>query len=75
MLTLDQANVFYQSVNTDPDYLSIVPTLFQLGTSAYLGTPDVVSPQNLSPLLSLPNIGIIDKIILPEHGPFTITKP
>jgi hypothetical protein len=72
---LDQVRVFYQSINVDPDYLSIVPALFQPKTPPYAETPCDVPPPNSFPSVSLSSMGIIDKIIQPEHGPFTISDP
>jgi hypothetical protein len=63
---LDQVRVFYQSINVDPDYLSIVPALYQSKTPPYAETPCDVSPPNPFPSVSLSSMGIIDKIIHPR---------
>jgi hypothetical protein len=72
---MDQVRVFYQSINVNPDYLSIVPALYQPKTPPYAETPCDVPPPNPFPSVSLSSMGIIDKIIQPEHGPFTISEP
>jgi hypothetical protein len=72
---LDQVRVFYQSIKVDPDYLSIVPALYQSKTPLYAETPCDVPPPNPFPSVSLSSMGIIDKIIQPKHGSFTISEP
>lgn len=73
---LDQVHTFYQTAKIDADYLSIAPSLFSSVTPTYpcLSSPPIPEP-NLTPSISLSSLGILDKIIQPRHGEFTVMEP
>lgn len=77
--TLDQVKSFYQNVTIDADYLSIVPLLAKGTNPSYSEihseTPNEVPAPNPTPKVSLSSMGIVDKIVKPEHGPFTVHDP
>ena len=73
--TLGQVKDFYESVQIDEDYLSIVPALFQAVTLPYPETPHAVPQPSKYPSVSLSSMGLVDKIVQPEHGPFKIHDP
>lgn len=75
-IVLDQVASFYRDVKIDADYLATVPSLFASKTPPYpkvSSTPVLVPAPNPNPSASLSSMGIIDKIIQPKHGDFTVT--
>lgn len=65
---------FYDRASVDEDYLSIVPKLFENVSPPYPEQPCKIPSPNKSPSASLSSMGIIDRIIQPDHGPFSIVS-
>jgi hypothetical protein len=72
---LKQVKDFYQNVKIDADYLSIVPSLFSAVTPPYPEKVCKVPPPNSTPSASLSSMGLVDRIVSPEHGPFRLDDP
>ncbi|KAF1916911.1 hypothetical protein BDU57DRAFT_498028 [Ampelomyces quisqualis] len=70
---------FYRAQGS-PDDLVLAPLFMSMATphieNPTLAPHEVPIPDpNMSPSVSLSSIGVIDKIIKPQHGPFRVDKP
>ena len=75
LTTLDQVRNFYHNATIDADYLSIVPSLFTSVTPEYPTTSSDIPAPNKSPSVSLSSMGIVDRIVQPQQGPFEVMEP
>lgn len=72
---LHQVKAFYNSIVVDNDFLAVTPAVYESLTPAY---PEQVLPiEEPSPLraVSLSSLGVLDSLVQPRHGPFTIHDP
>jgi hypothetical protein len=70
---LETVSSFYRDIKIDADYLSTVPALFASKSPPYPAVPGPVPPPNSSPTASLSSMGLVDKIVAPSRGDFSIT--
>jgi len=75
LATLDQVRNFYHNATIDADYLSIVPSLFNAVTPEYPVDSAEIPAPNQSPSVSLSSMGIVDRIVQPQQGPFEVMEP
>jgi len=77
---VEQVRDFYFNIRESPDDLALAPSFWSMAiphlanpTSAPHETP--VPPPNDSPSVSLSSMGVVDKLITPQHGPFQMDNP
>ncbi|KAJ5600796.1 hypothetical protein VI817_001773 [Penicillium citrinum] len=74
---IDQVKVYYLAIKNDEEHISMVPSYWQLSTPEYpVGKEDPpVPPPNPTPSASISSLGVIDKLIPAQQGPFEIDNP
>lgn len=74
---LEQVKEYYHAIRDSSTNLALSPSFFSMATP-HISNPNMtatVPPPNLSPSVSLSSMGVVDKIISPQHGPFKINTP
>ncbi|TAQ84234.1 hypothetical protein B7494_g7432 [Chlorociboria aeruginascens] len=74
-IIVQQVREFYLSVQSDPDHVSMVPLYFNDSTPQYPEQGCDVPPPNMLPSVSISSMGVIDKIIKPQHRDFQLSNP
>jgi hypothetical protein len=75
---VDQVKTYYHSIRDSPDNLTLAPSFWSMATPHILdptATDLPIPAPNLSPSVSISSMGVIDKIISPQHGPFKVSNP
>lgn len=72
---LTKVKEFYLGVQADPEHVAMVPLYFDAITPAYPAEIPEVPPPNKCPSISISSLGVLDKIIQPQHGAFTLSDP
>lgn len=76
-----QVKDFYTSIRNSPENLALAPAFWSMGTPHVpnpgskhaLDTP--IPAPNSSPSVSISSMGILDKVVVPQHGAFTAENP
>jgi hypothetical protein len=79
-ILVEQVRAFYHKIRLDTDHIALAPSFFSMATP-HISDP-TTAPQetpipapNESPSVSVSSMGVIDKIIAPQHGRFKIENP
>jgi hypothetical protein len=78
-LTLvDQVKTYYHNIHDSLNNLALVPSFWSMATP-HISEPTATNPSvpapNPSPSVSISSMGVIDKIISSQHGPFKLNNP
>lgn len=75
---VEQVRDYYHQIrNSSSNRLALAPPFFSMVTP-HISDPTIAPPipaSNLSPSISLSSMGVVDKIIAPQHGPFKVSNP
>lgn len=76
---VSQVRSYYQNIRDRPDNLALAPSFWSMATP-HISDPASNSPRpvpapNLLPSVSISSMGVVDKIISPQHGVFKISNP
>ncbi|PYI04614.1 hypothetical protein BO78DRAFT_449233 [Aspergillus sclerotiicarbonarius CBS 121057] len=68
---------FYLGIRDDNEHISLVPSFWAMSTIPYPvdGTTHGIPPRNDAPSVSISSMGVLDKVIRHEHGPFQLNDP
>ncbi|RDL33692.1 uncharacterized protein BP5553_08060 [Venustampulla echinocandica] len=64
--------VFYHSVQSDPNHCAMVPLYYSSISPPYPEEVPEVPLPNTAPTVSISSLGVIDKIMQPQHEQFTV---
>ncbi|RAK98468.1 uncharacterized protein BO80DRAFT_457296 [Aspergillus ibericus CBS 121593] len=68
---------FYLDIRDDNEHISLVPAFWAMSTIPYPVDEIThgIPARNDTPSVSISSMGILDKVIRPEHGPFQLDDP
>jgi hypothetical protein len=73
-----KVKTYYHSIRDSSDNLDVTPS-FWIMITPHIPDPTAtnlpVPAPNLSPSVSFSSMGAIDRIITPQHGPFSVSNP